>query len=69
MQLSKRVADGGGSLETIQKLPRGTRKAFFYALLAKGTVADWFLDPGPADLREGCHRISNMWQILLVFGT
>ena len=27
------------------------------------------LDPDPADLREGCHRISNMLQILLVFWT
>ena len=28
-----------------------------------------FLDPDPAELREGCHRISDMWQIPCVFLT
>ena len=28
-----------------------------------------FLDPDPADLREGWHRISEMWQIPYVFLT
>ena len=40
MQSAKRFPEGGGSLETITKLPRGTRKALFHAQRAKGTVAD-----------------------------
>ena len=40
VQSGKRFPEGGGSLETIKKPPRRTRKAFFHALRAKGTVAD-----------------------------
>ena len=40
MQSTIRGTEGGGSLETIKKPPRGTRKAFFHAQRAKGTVAD-----------------------------
>ena len=44
------------------------RSGMPYPKRGVSSTSFWFLGPGPADLREGCHQISNMWEILLAFG-